>query len=312
MTAKRATAFAPATVANVAVGFDVLGFALEQPGDRVSVAFVPGSGPLTIEVRSSSNEISCEPERNTAAVAAQQLAERVQLEGRLTIVVKKGIPLASGLGGSAASAVASVVALNHLLGKPLSRAELLQCALSAEAAASGAAHADNVSACLLGGLQLVLPTSPPEPFALPVPRGLRAVVVHPALQVETRRAREILKPSIALDEHVRQSACLAGFVTGLHRGDVDVLKRTMVDGVIAPQRSILVPGFDEARVRAMAAGAIGFSLSGSGPSVFAWVRSPRDAVRVGGAVRAVFKKHGLRSVAWTSILSARGARVLRK
>lgn len=309
----RAAAFAPATVANVAVGFDVLGFALDGVGDRVSVTWIEGSASGRIDVETTgrdASEIPSDPRKNTAAVALKKLVELKGLSGELTVRVEKGVPLSAGLGGSAASAVGAVVAASALLETPLSSAELLDCALAGEEAASGSAHADNVAPSLFGGLQLVLPGSPPEVLGLPVPAALRAVVVYPNLRIETRDARRILKPQVALRDHVLQSARLAGFVAACHRGDLEMIGRTLVDGVIEPQRAALVPCFYDARKAALSRGALGFSFAGSGPAVFAWASSGDVARDIGRAVQGVFTAHGLSSEVWISSVASRGAHVI--
>jgi homoserine kinase len=313
--ARAVTAFAPATVANVAVGFDLLGFALAGIGDRVTVVerLAPDvdSPPLTVEaVGSLASEIPLDPALNTATVALQRLLALREEAGPFHVRIEKGIPVGSGLGSSAASAVAAVVAANALLVEPLSRLELLECAIAGEAVASGTPHADNVAASLYGGLQLVLSCGPPEVVALRVPPGIHVVVVYPRLRIETRQAREILRGQVDLSDHVRQSALLAGFIVGSLEGDLNLIRRTMRDVLIEPQRARLVPGFDRARRAALGEGALSFSLSGSGPSVFGWAVSSEAARRIGVAVELVFSEQGLESEIWTSPLGEDGARVV--
>jgi homoserine kinase len=322
-----AAAFAPATVANVAVGFDVLGFALEGVGDAVTVARTPraGAGPA-VRVESVEGDaiapgaVPLDPDRNTAAVALAAMVEALGLSHGFTVTIRKGIPLSSGMGGSAASAVGAVAA-NALLDTPLSRERLLAFALAGEAAASGAPHADNVVPCLYGGLTAVVPGggavagtpgtgAGPQVVPLPVPAGVACVLVRPHLELDTRRARAALAATVPLKRHVEQSALLAGFVAGCFSGDLALVSRTLRDVVVEPQRAALVPGFAEAREAALGAGALGCSLSGSGPSVFAWVASAASAEAVKSAVRTTFAARSIESDAWVSVVGAPGARVV--
>ena len=338
-----ATAFAPATVANVAVGFDVLGFALEGIGDAVTVTRTPwaGAGPA-VRVESVEGDaiapgsVPLDPDRNTSAVALAAMVDSLGLRHGFSVAIRKGIPLSSGMGGSAASAVGAVVAANALLDTALSRDRLLAFALAGEAAASGAPHADNVVPCLYGGLTAVVPgaaagSAGPAvgsvlPFTgaapgagdgsalrvvpLPVPPGVSAVVVRPHLELDTRRARAALAETVPLERFVEQSALLAGFVAACFSGDLGLVACTLRDVVVEPQRAALVPGFPETRDAALAAGALGCSLSGSGPSVFAWVASAAAAEAVKSAVRSAFAARGIESDAWVSAVGAPGARVV--
>lgn len=314
----KATAFAPATVANVAVGFDLLGFAIEGAGDRVTVERRSDPGVVVENVewetagggpRSDDVSIPLESARNTASVALESLIRSRKLEHGFRVSIRKGIAVGSGMGGSAASAVGAVVAANAVLDEPLSEDELLVHALKGEAAASGAEHADNVAPCLMGGLVAVISHNPPLIRRIRVPESVHCAVVRPALRIETRASRAGLKQQILLAQHVRQSACLAGFILGCERGDLELIRTSMLDLIIEPQRSGAIPGFDDAKKRAMAAGALGFSISGSGPAVFAWAEDRAIAGRVAAEVTAVFKRQGLECESWVSPLSPKGARV---
>ena len=309
-TERTATAFAPATVANVAVGFDVLGFALEGVGDRVTVSQDPdGAGErVAVErIEGVVTDLPLDPGRNSAAAALRAMVDDVDLPGTFRVTLHKGIPLASGMGGSAASAVAAVVAANALLESPAPREVLLRWVLEGEAAGSGARHADNAAACLYGGLVAVLSVDPPVVAEVPVPECVLCVLVHPHLMVETREARSVLRAEIGLEEHVRQSARLAGFVTGCCRGDLELIRGSMEDLLIEPQRSSLIPGFDRAKAAAREHGALGFSISGSGPSVFAWVASREAADDVARVVTEAFRAEGVESDSRISTVNAPGA-----
>lgn len=306
----RLTVFAPATVANVSVGFDVLGFALEVVGDRVTVTRTRTPGVSVRRITGVVPDLPLDPRRNTASVAVQALVDAAAPDAGFEIEIDKGISLGSGMGGSAASAVGGVVAANALLDAPLPTAELLPFAAAGEAAASGAPHADNAAPCLFGGLAAVVSADPLRVVRIPLPASLLCVLVHPHLIIETRAAREVLRSSISLKEHVQQSMRLCGFLAGCHAGDLGLIGRSMVDTLVEPQRSTLIPGFAAARDAARGAGAIGFGIAGSGPSVFAWVSDRAVAERVATAVQAAFADADLATDAWVSPIAARGARVV--
>lgn len=304
---RRAVAFAPATVANVSVGFDVLGFALSAPGDRIAVAISDDDG-VVVEAITGIAEVPADSAKNTASVALSAMRQDLGLDYGFRLSIHKGIPVSSGLGGSAASAVGAVVAANALLSEPLPTSELLGWALRGEAAASGAEHADNVAPCLMGGLCAAL-SDPIEILSLPVPAQLHYAVVRPHLQVETRAARAALRPTVALHEHVRQSSRLVGFVAACFRGDVELLRRCMVDDVIEPQRAAPIRGFADVQNAALAAGALGCSIAGSGPAVFAWATSQASGEAVRTAIVGAFANHRLACDDWVGPMPAAGARV---
>lgn len=215
-----ATAFAPATVSNVACGFDVLGFALDEPGDEVTATLTP-AGVQIAGIEGDGGRLPRDAARNTAGVAARALLTKLGDPRGVALTIRKGLPLSSGLGGSAASAVAAVVAVNALLGGKASRDTLLQCALEGERHGAGSSHADNIAPCLYGGFVLVRSANPPDIITLPVPPGLTAVVVHPDLEIETAKARALLGDTVPLCDAVMQWANLGAFVHALHTGDFD-------------------------------------------------------------------------------------------
>lgn len=316
--ARSATAFAPATVANVAVGFDILGFAVEASGDRVTVTRTPEPAVTIREITDaggapSGPEIPSDPSLNTATVGLSALLEERRPGFGFEVSIGKGIALGSGLGGSAASAVASLVAANALLERPLSDEELMPYALLGEQAASGAVHPDNVAPCLLGGLTLVTSPNPFRCVRLPVPRRILTVLVHPHARVDTRAARRLLRSEVPLADMIRQTASLAGFVAGCYSGDLELIRESLRDHVVEPQRASLIPAFAEVKAAALAEGALGASISGSGPTVFAWVASPEAAERVRHSMLRAFREHGATDAdSWVSPVSRRGARVLQK
>ncbi len=306
---ERATAFAPASVGNVAIGFDILGFSMDALGDRISVARRAAPGVEIGAVRGSAGELPRDPRDNTAGRALLAMQEALQPQFGFTLEIDKGIPLGSGLGGSAASAVAAVVAANALLPRPCAPAELLKFAMAGEAVASGSRHADNIAPSLYGGLVLTVGIDEPRVKQIPVPPGVRAVVVHPHMFLATARARAILKGSVELSDFVWQTANLAGFISGCYTGDLDMIRASFEDVVIEPQRQALIPGFREVRAAAMQAGALGCSISGAGPSMFAWTLEA-NAREVQGAMRGQFTRHGLASDGWIVEMSGAGARVI--
>jgi homoserine kinase len=304
-----ATAFAPASVGNVAIGFDILGFAVDALGDRVTVARRAAPGVEIAAVRGVAGELPREPRENTAGTALLALVEALQPDHGFRLEIDKGIPLGSGLGGSAASAVAAVVAANALLARPVSRIELLRFALAGEAVASGSRHADNTAACLFGGLVLTVGIDDPRVKQIPVPAAVRAVIVHPHMFLATSQARAMLKRNVELSDFVWQTAHLAGFISGCYTEDLEMIGACFEDVVIEPQRAALIPGFQEVRRAALAAGAIGCSISGAGPSLFAWAVE-RSAAAVLAAMREEFARRSLGSDGWVVELASAGARVI--
>ena len=303
--------FAPASVSNLGCGFDIFGLALERPGDEVVVRAAEGTGIVALTVTGDDGRVPTDPLRNAAALAVQGVLDRLGSDAGVAIEVHKGIPLASGLGGSAASAVAGAVAADALLDGDLARTALLECALIGERKGSGANHADNAAPSLIGGFVLVLPGLPTRTVELPTPPDLRVAVVHPALEVETRRARTILGDTIPLAAGIRQWGNAAGMVAGLFRGDWELIARCLCDAVAEPMRAKLVPGFEEVRAAALEAGAVGAGLSGSGPSVFALCRGRAAAERSATAMANAFRDHaGVASDMEVSSANATGARIL--
>jgi homoserine kinase len=303
------TVFAPASVGNVGVGFDVLGHAIEGVGDTVVLRRLPQPGMALTRISGVITELPRDVEQNSATRPLLRMAREHGVRDGLEIELDKGIPLGSGMGGSAASAVAAVVAADALWGLGLPLHTLLEYALEGEGAASGAAHPDNAAASLYGGLVLTEPGQPLRCTRLPVPSGIACVLCHPDLEVRTRDARSILGDTVSRELWVRQSAWLAGFVAGCLRDDLDQVARCLQDEVIWPQRVHLVPGAAAALDAARAAGAIGGSLSGSGPSLFAWTPQGKVAA-VAAALSDSFTRGGVRSETWISTPDAPGARVV--
>lgn len=309
MSRQSATAFAPASVGNVAVGFDVLGHSFQTMGDRVTARRVATPGVTITSITGTAVELPREPEKNTAGMAVLSMVRDLKLDFGIELAIEKGIPLGSGLGGSAASAVAAVVAANALLPKPLSQLEMLQFALKGEQVASGSRHVDNIAPSLYGGLVLTVGIDNPNVKQIPVPPTVRCVLVHPHMVLGTREARSILSRTVDLSNVIWQTANIAGFLTGCFTGDLQLIRESLEDVIIEPQRQVLIPGFLSVKQGAMNNGALGCSISGAGPTVFAWCEEP-NAERVRDAMVAGFAAQNLASDAWISTLDAVGARIV--
>ena len=307
------TAFAPATVSNVACGFDVLGFALDAPGDEVTARLLPGAGRVVRidDVTGDGGRVPRDPARNTAGVAAQTCLDALGVRDGVALTIRKGLPLSSGLGGSAASAAAAVVAIDALLNAHAPIETLIAWALEGERAVAGSAHADNIAPAICGGFVLVRQASPPDIVRLPIPVGLTAVVVHPNLEIETASARAMLGDTVPLKDAIRQWANLGALVDALHRGDFALMTRALEDVIAEPRRAALVPGLAAIKRAAIEAGALGSGLSGSGPSIFALCSDPAIAPRVAEAMRTAARAAmGGEPRVYISPIAERGARLI--
>lgn len=308
------SAFAPASIGNVGVGFDMLGLALEGAGDRVFARRTDGESVSVAEVRGQDGGLhpylSTDAKLNTASIAAQALWNDHGDRGSVELKVHKGVPLQSGMGSSAASAVAAVVAVNALLEEPLPVAALLPYALEGEKFASGGLHADNVAPSLLGGLILCPQVLLPDVVKLPVPEGVSAALIHPDLQVNTAHARRGLAKGYSMQQWLQQQGLLAGFIAACAASDIPLIRKTLRDVIIEPQRSAAVPCFDAVKAAAEKGGALGCSLSGSGPSIFALCVSG-DARNIASAMEQACRSKGIGCQSWVSPMTAPGARVER-
>ena len=319
-------AFAPASVSNIACGFDILGFALQSesqgdlgPGDlviahqREPTAGADGHGPVRIAaIAGDEGRLPHEADRNTAAVAAAALVDGEAPGAAVDLEIEKRMPLESGLGSSAASAVAAVVAVDALLGLELPAASLLRYAVAGEVLASGGAHADNLAPSLLGGLVLVRSLDPePDVIDLPVPEGLTCALVRPHAKVNTKESRARLDRHLPLERAVTQWGNAAALVSALYRSDLELLSRALVDVVAEPVRAPGVPGFHAAKAAAVQAGALGCSLSGSGPALFALCDGRDSGKQVATAMAdAIGAAAGVACDRLVSPLPAPGARVI--
>jgi homoserine kinase len=303
--------FAPGSVSNVACGFDVLGFALDEPGDIVIAAPQDDIGVTIAAIHGDGGRLPVEPRRNTASAAVMALLHRLETTRGVTLTIHKGLPLASGVGSSGASAVAAVVATNELLGRPASMELLLECAMAGEQAGCGAMHPDNVSPSLYGGFVLARSAQPPDIVRLPVPAGLACAVLHPQIEIETGAARQLLGDQVPLKDATRQWANVGGLVAALFSNDLALLSRSLVDSIAEPKRASLVPGFADVKAAAISAGALGCSLSGSGPSIFALAPSLAVAQAVGAAMKTAFDRASSAGAdLWVCPVGRQGARIV--
>lgn len=309
--------FAPATVANVACGFDIMGFAIEQPGDEVVMRLTDEPGKVRIErIIGDEGKLPMDPDKNTVSLVVQQLLHKVGSQYGASIILYKNMPLGSGLGSSAASAVAGLFAANELLSrhepeKALpNRVDLLPYAMEGERLACGSAHADNVAPALMGGFVLVRSYDPLDVITIPAPLSLWVTVIHPQVEVQTRDARSILRKQISLKDATIQWGNTAGLVAGLWKCDYDLIGRSMQDVIIEPIRSILIPGFDNVKINAMRAGALGCGISGSGPSIFSLSCDEETAVEVGRKMQNAFGMLNIDSEVYISSINREGPRVV--
>jgi homoserine kinase len=303
------TAFAPATVGNVGIGFDILGHTVEAIGDTVHLTRAAAPGVRILGITGVETDLPLETERNTAGKALASLIAAAGVDFGVEMRIEKGIPLGSGLGGSAASAVAAVVAGNALLPQPLSKLELLKYAMQGEAVSSGSVHVDNIAPSLFGGLVLTVGVDHPRTKQIPVPPGVRCVLVHPHMFLSTKEARRILSKTVNLSDLVWQCANLAGFISACYTNDLDMIRDAFEDVVVEPQRQALIPGFRAVKQAAMGAGALGCSISGAGPTIFAWCLEA-DAGRIADGMVGAFAAHGLACDRWISAIEPHGARVI--
>ena len=308
---KQIRAFAPATVANVACGFDILGFAVENPGDEVVITLTDKPGVKIVSITGDEGQLPLDAARNTVSLVIQEYLNHIdKADLGLSIELIKKMPLKSGLGSSAASSVVGVYALNKLLGSPLTDLELLPFAMKGEELACGSAHADNVAPALLGGFVLVRSYQPLDVVKLPTPKRLFATIIHPHIEVKTKDARSILRTDIKLKDAVVQWGNVAGLIAGIMSEDYSLIGRSLEDVLVEPVRSLLIPGFDKVKQEAISAGALGCSISGSGPSIFALSKDKKVAAQIGHAMTKVFDELNVQSEVYISKVSDQGPKII--
>ncbi len=309
---KEITVFAPASVTNVSCGFDIMGFAIDGPGDELKLKISNKPGIAISKITGDHGKLPNQIEKNTAGTSISALAKYLGFTKGINIEIHKKMSLASGLGSSAASAVASVFALNEILGKPLSKKELLPFALEGEKlTCGGAPHADNVSASLYGGFIIVRSMNPLDVINIDVPEDIFCTIVHPDIEIHTGDTRKILKKQILLSDAVQQWGNVASLVAGLLKKDYKLIGRSLQDVIVEPIRSILIPGFTEIKQAALDAGALGCSISGSGPSIFAFSDSKKIAKVVGKKMQNVLSGLEIESDLYISKINKEGPRVIK-
>jgi homoserine kinase len=304
---KEVTVFCPATVSNVGPGFDLLGFALERPGDELIVRR-NDEGVLRL-IDQSGTSLPLDPAKNVAAIAASALLEELEVSDGFDLVFTKKINPGSGLGSSAASSVAAVVGINELLGAPLTAPELLPCAMEGEQSASGSYHADNIAPALLGGFTLIRGYDPLDIKHIPYPDDLWCAIVHPDLEFKTSEGRKLIPTEVPLSTALAQAGNLAGLIAGLTTSDYGLIGRSVIDLFAEPYRTGRLPEFAQLRKKTIDTGALGSGLSGSGPSVFSLCRSEEIATAVSEVMRSHFAEHRIGSSIYVSLVSEAGCRV---
>jgi len=283
--------FCPATVANISCGFDVLGVALDAVGDEMVVRKVTKKGIYITKLLGQ--DLPKETLNNVAGVAGNAFLLATDYDGGFEIEINKKIKPGSGIGSSAASSAGAVWAMNHLLGNPFSKTELVKFAMEGERLASDVAHADNVAPALFGGFTLVRSYNPLDVIAIPAPPELYVTIIHPQIEIKTSDSRKILKTTISMETGIKQWGNVGGLVAGLFKNDYDLIGRSLEDHIVEPIRSILIPGFDEVKKVSSEAGALGSGISGSGPSIFAFSKGQETALKVGDAMKLVYDKIGI-------------------
>lgn len=302
--------FAPASVSNIGCGFDIMGFAINGPGDEI-VLRLNDSGKIEVKkITGDDGKISCKAEENTAAVSVKAMLDDMKLPYGVEIEIDKKMPLGSGLGSSAASAVASVFALNQLLDKPAPIEKILEYGMKGEYIASGAYHADNVAPCLYGGLVLIRGYDPVDIIELNVPENLYCTILYSDIEVKTIMARSILPKAVSLNKAITQWGNVGGLVAGFMKNDMELIRRSIKDVIVEPVRSVLIPGYYSIKDAALEAGALGCNISGSGPSVFALCDSEETAFKAGKAMQEVVARLDIKNTLYISKVNCKGPEVL--
>ena len=301
--------FSPASIANLSCGFDILGVCLNDIGDEITVRKTKEKGIKILKV--TGQKLTLDVNKNVAGVSALALLKETNVDCGFEIEIHKGIKPGSGIGSSAASSAGSVFAINELIGKPYSSKELIKFALEGEKIASGAAHADNVSAVLLGGFIFVRDSLNFDIFKLKTPIDLAFTILHPQIEIKTSESRAILQRPITLDKMITQSANLGAFISGLYNEDYNLISRSIKDVVVEPIRSILIPEFDKLKEISLSNNALGFGISGSGPSVFAMSKGLVNAKKIRDLLKVNYSKLGLSFDIHTSSVNEKGIQIIK-
>jgi len=299
--------YAPASIGNVIVGFDVLGLAVASPGDEVIVNFNDSQTVRIVKIEGDEGRLPLDTDKNTAGIGVMAMLRKLNSRQGFDISIKKNLPLGSGMGSSAASAVAAVVAANELLDNPFKKEELLPFLMEAEKLASGTAHGDNVAPCLLGGLIMVKQNEPLLIHRLPFPDKIKVVLIKPAVEVLTKQARMLLKEQIPLNNVVNQFSNLGGFIAGLYESDIELMRESLEDFVAEPVRAMMIPGYDQIKLAAKQLNAIGCGISGSGPTMFAFVESQKQGKELEARFIEEFKNINMNCISFLTEVSKEGA-----
>ena len=300
--------FAPASVANVGCGYDIMGFALDKPGDEIIAKFSDKPGLHISKITGAKGKLPLDIYKNTAGFAALKLLEYLgEQERGIEFEIHKKMPFGSGLGSSAASAVAGVMAINELLKRPLTKRELLPFAVLGEQIADGAYHADNVAPSLLGGLMFIRDNKTLDVHRLPVPKGIYVTVIYPNIEILTKDSRSVLSDQVLLNQHIEQNGNLGAFIIGLYNSDYDLIGRALKDIIIEPQRAHLIKGFYQVKENVLKAGALGCSISGAGPSIFALSNNSLIAENIGIEMKKVFRNLKIDTDLFISPINQQGA-----
>lgn len=300
--------FCPATIANISCGFDVLGLALDSVGDEMVVRKTDNKGIYILKIKGQ--ELPLETENNVAGVAGLALLNNTDYQGGFEIEIYKKIKPGSGIGSSAASSAGAVWAMNHLLGNPFSKTELVTFAMEGERLASGVAHADNVAPALFGDFTLVRSYNPLDVIPIKAPTELFATVIHPQIEIKTSDSRKILKTTLTMQTAIKQWGNVGGLIAGLFQNDYELIGRSLEDHIVEPIRSILIPGFDNVKSASIQAGALGAGISGSGPSIFALSKGRNIAEKVALAMKNVYEAIGVEHDIHVSKINHEGVRII--
>ncbi len=305
---KELTIFSPATVANVSCGFDALGFALESVGDTMRFCLSDTSGIRITKIEGA--ELSYDINENVVGVVAQAMLRDFPKTVGIDIEVYKNFKPGSGLGSSAASASGTAFAVNELLGKPFSMLEMTKYAMLGEEAACGSQIADNVSAALYGGFILVRSYDPLDIVKLPVPSELYAAVIHPQIEIKTKDARDVLNTHVSLKDATTQWANVGGLISGLYSNNYELISNSLQDVIVEPLRKQLIPHFDAVKEAAIADGALGAGISGSGPTIFALCKGLATAKKVAQAMHEVYQNTAIDFEIHVSKINTKGIKIL--
>ncbi len=304
---RQCTIQSPGTVANLVCGFDILGLALNDPCDIMTVKLI--DKPEVIIHNADDYNLPTDPQKNVAGVPLLDMIERLDKQAGFEVTIEKRIKPGSGLGSSAASAAGGVVAANHLLGNIFSRNDLVQMAMLGERLASGVKHADNIAPCIMGGVTLIRSILPLDITSISSPL-LYVTIVHPQIEVRTEDARQILRKQILLKDAIKQWGNIAGLVAGLMKGDYELISRSLEDVLIEPVRSILIPAFAEVKAKSLESGALGGGISGSGPSIFMLSKDKATALAVESAMQEVYTQTGIAYYTYVTMINTEGVKII--